>query len=130
MTEFFLIDFMISSHLISFHIFLISHYYLTLFDVKHAAQLSVGPSVNCITVARIFKLPKLGASTEINVPSDVPVANPLGKSLTVFIYAKYSSTVGNSGNVSGVSDVIVVAVVADRLLLALLLLIIDRCCCS
>lgn len=61
---------------------------LTLFDVKHAAQFSVGPSVNLMTVARIFKFPKLGASTEMKVPSEVPVANPLGSLLTVFMYSK------------------------------------------
>ena len=56
-----------------------------------------------MTVARIFKFPKPGASTEMKVPSEVPVAKPLGSLLTSFMYSKYSSTVENSGSVSGVS---------------------------
>ena len=56
-----------------------------------------------MTVARIFKFPKPGASTEIKVPSEVPVANPLGSLLMLFMYSKYSSTVENLGSVSGVS---------------------------
>jgi hypothetical protein len=71
--------------------------------VKHAAQLFVGPSVNWMTVARIGSCPKLGASTETNFPSDVPVAKPFGSALTVCKYCTYSSALGNSGNVSGVS---------------------------
>jgi hypothetical protein len=81
----------------------------TLLDVKHAAQLSVGPSVSWMTVARMGSLPRLGASTETKVPSDVPVANPLGSSLTVSKYCKYPSALGNSGSVSGVSVAIFVA---------------------
>ena len=83
---------------------------LTLFDVKHAAQLSVGPSVIWMTVARILRLPNPGASTEIKVPSAVPVANPLGSWETVAMYSKYFSTVSNSGNVSGVSPAVVILV--------------------
>ena len=39
----------------------------------------------------------------MKVPSEVPVANPLGSLLTEVIYSKYSSTEANSGRVSGVS---------------------------
>mmetsp|Transcript_1651 Transcript_1651/g.3754 ORF Transcript_1651/g.3754 Transcript_1651/m.3754 type:complete len:238 (-) Transcript_1651:194-907(-) len=77
-----------------------------LFDVKHAAQLSVGPSVKWMTVARIFKYPRPGASCEMNVPSAVPVANPLGNALTVSRYARYSSDVPKSGRTVGVSAAI------------------------
>ena len=67
-----------------------------------------------MTVARIFKFPKPGASTEMKVPSEVPVANPLGSWLTVFMYSKYSSAVGNSGSVSGVSaDAVAIVLVAE-----------------
>jgi len=56
-----------------------------------------------MTVARIFKFPNPGASTEMKDPSEVPVANPFGSLLTESIYSKYSSTDENSGSVSGVS---------------------------
>jgi len=92
---------------------------LTLLDVKHAAQFSVGPSVNLMTVARIFNFPKAGASTEMKPPSAVPVENPRGSLLTVPMYSKYSSTLANSGSVSGVSAedpiIFVLAAAADDL---------------
>jgi hypothetical protein len=56
-----------------------------------------------MTVPRIFKFPIDGASLDTNVPSAVPVANPLGRAETVAMYFKYSSAFSNSGNVSGVS---------------------------
>ena len=70
-----------------------------------------------MTVARIFKFPNPGASTEMKDPSEVPVANPFGSLLTEFMYSKYSSTDANSGSVSGVStdDAIFLGVPADDL---------------
>lgn len=71
--------------------------------MKHAAQLSVGPSVNWMTVPRIGKFPKLGASLEINVPLPDPVANPRGREETDSMYARYSSAFAKSGRSMGVS---------------------------
>jgi hypothetical protein len=56
-----------------------------------------------MTVPRIFNFPIDGASLDTNVPSAVPVANPLGRAETVAKYFRYSSALSNSGNVSGVS---------------------------
>jgi len=50
----------------------------TLFWVKVAAQLSVGPSVKWINVALIGNEPLLGASSGINDPTADPIENPFG----------------------------------------------------
>ena len=49
------------------------------------------------------RAPNKGASTEMNVPLAVPVANPLGRALTPSIKVKYSSLEAKSGSNVGVS---------------------------
>lgn len=80
-----------------------SNHNRTLLLVNTAAQLSVGPSVKCITVALIGKSPIDGASTLTNVPLAVPTANPAGNLPAANIYFSYSSLVAKSGRIKSVS---------------------------
>jgi hypothetical protein len=65
-----------------------------------------------MTVPLMGRAPNKGASTEMNVPLAVPVANPLGRALTPSKKAKYSSLEVKSGSNVGVS---VADVVLNRL---------------
>jgi hypothetical protein len=65
-----------------------------------------------MTVPRIGKLPRAGASTGTNVPDAVPVANPLGRAATLSMYLRYSSLEEKSGRVTGVSPSATMAAVA------------------
>jgi hypothetical protein len=56
-----------------------------------------------MTVPLMGRAPNKGASTEMNVPLAVPVANPLGRALTPSIKVKYSSLEAKSGSNVGVS---------------------------
>jgi hypothetical protein len=72
-----------------------------------------------MTVPLMGRAPNKGASTEMNVPLAVPVANPLGSALTPSIKVKYSSLEAKSGSNVGVSvaDVLVLMYSLEEVLL-------------